>query len=333
MHTHGAIIRQIELLHDVCGYDETWLVYVAIPLFALHGFLPQVAAPLLAGGTVLLDDKFDAGRLAEVSRRHPISYTTLSSPMVPRLLALGPDDRPDFSHARLLSCGGSPLHLDVRHAFERAFSVPLTQGYACTEVLGAFVMDIGGVAPPGAAGRVYPSSRPDGGSVVRIVDDDHRPLAHGERGEIVFHREVALSGYWNAPDLTEDAFVDHDWYATGDIGSLDEADFLSILDRKKDMIIRGGFNIYSAEIERALTEHPAVAEAAVVGRPDAALGEVPVAYVVLGEEVGVDDLRAHVLDQLGVLKVPASIEVVTADQLPRNALGKVLKAELRARWR
>ena len=156
VHTHGGINAQLELLRATCGFDRTWRSYVAIPLFSLHGFLPQVAALLSVGGSVVLDDKFAADRLAAVSRRHALHYTTLSSPMVPQLLELPAAERPDFSHLRLLSCGGAPLHPDVRSSFEEAFGIHLTQGYACTEVLGAFVMDIDGTAPHGAAGRALP---------------------------------------------------------------------------------------------------------------------------------------------------------------------------------
>ena len=208
----------------------------------------------------------------------------------------------------------------------------LTQGYSCTEVLGAFVMDIDGDAPHGAAGRVYPDERLANGPVVRVVDDDLRPVAAGERGEIQFHRRFAMARYWGAPEATEDAFVGGDWYATGDIGSVDQDGFLAVLDRKKDVIIRGGFNIYSAEIERVLTQHPGVAESAVVGRPDLALGEVPVAFVVPTDaSVSAELLHQYVRGRLGRLKEPATIELVAYDELPRNGLGKVIKAQLRAR--
>jgi len=331
VHTHGALARQIDLLHKVCGYDAGWTAYVAIPLFSMHGFLPQVAATLAAGGDVVLDDKFEVTRLSEMSHRHRFAYTTLSSPMIPRLLGLNDDDRPDLSSIRLVSCGGAPLHPDVRSEFEQTFGIHLTQGYSCTEVVGAFVMDVAGDAPSGAAGRVYPASTSE---VVRIIAADGRPAAVGERGEIQFHRDFAMAGYWGLPAETDDAFVDGDWYATGDIGVIDADGFLAVVDRKKDVIIRGGFNIYSAEIERVLVQHEAVAEATVIARPDPSLGEVPVAFVVLdGAAASEADLREFVRQRLGPLKQVEAVSVVAYDELPRNGLGKVLKNELRASLR
>ncbi len=331
VHTHGAVAAQLELLRVTCGYDATWTSYVAIPLFSLHGYLPQVAAALRVGARVVLDDKFTAERFAAMTRRYAIHYTTLSSPMLPALLALPPGEAPDLSHIRVMTCGGAPLHPDVRTAFESRYGLHLTQGYACTEVLGAFVMDLDGEAPPGAAGRLYPRDR----DLVRVVDDVGGAVPPGTPGEILFDRSVTMQGYWNRPDETEAAFVDGRWYATGDVGHLDEDGFLTLLDRKKDVIFRGGFNIFSAEVERSLAHHPAIHEATVVAGPHARLGEVPVAYVVLrdGQTTTPDALRAHVRERLGRLHEPDVVHLVDRGDLPRNSLGKVQKSELRVRLR
>jgi acyl-CoA synthetase (AMP-forming)/AMP-acid ligase II len=142
-----------------------------------------------------------------------------------------------------------------------------------------------------------------------------------------------MAGYWRRPDLYEEQFSG-DWFRTGDIGTIDEAGYCFVLDRKKDMIIRGGFNIYSAEIERVLSDHAAVAEATVVSAPDEQLGEVPVAFVVPREpacdrDALADDLLGATRARLGSLKTPMWIRVVDAEELPRNALKKVQKRELR----
>lgn len=332
VHSHRSVSRQLNLLRQVCGYDEQWTSYVAVPLFALQGFLPQVAATLRFGGTVVLDDKFDPQRFAEMSRRYPISYTTLSSPMLPRLLALGEQNTIDLSHIRLLSCGGAPLHQEDRVAFENRFDVHVTQGYSSTEVLGAFVMELYGDAPHGAAGKVF-SDRSD---PIRIMHDDAGNAAPvGEVGEIAFHRSCALRKYWSQSDGDESTFVGGEWYATGDVGRIDEDGYVFVLDRKKDVVIRGGFNIFSAEIERVLTSHPAVQEAVVVGAPSEQLGEIPIAFVVCepDSDVSNEELQAHALQQLGRLKTPESITQVQFDDLPRNSIGKVQKAELRDRVR
>jgi long-chain acyl-CoA synthetase len=330
VHTDRAVEAQLRLLTEVCGYDDSWTSYVAIPLFSVHGFLPQVAAVLKAGGTVVIDQKFEGAALAKASRLWEISYTTLTSAMLPGLLALRPGERPDLSKIRVLTCGGAPLPSQLRKEFEATYGVHLTQGYSCTEVLGAFVMDLDGRAPAGAAGRVYPQNQ----NVVEILDDNGKPAPLGEPGEIVFRRQYALHEYWGQPEETAQAFTGGEWYATGDIGRIDSDGFLYVLDRKKDMIIRGGFNLYPAGIESVLLSCPRVTEAVVVGVADGQLGEVPVAFVVPGEPAPTaEELQALVLSDLGKTHVPAAIHLVSADLLPRSDVGKVMKNVLRDRLR
>jgi len=171
---------------------------------------------------------------------------------------------------------------------------------------------------------------------IRIMSDDTGTAADvGAIGEIAFHRSCALQKYWSQPDDDDSAFVAGQWHATGDIGRMDEDGYLFVLDRKKDVVIRGGFNIFSAEIERVLTSHPAVLEAVVVAAPSERLGEVPIAFVVCepGDDISSDDLQDYARVRLGRLKTPESITKVQFDDLPRNSIGKVQKAELRDRVR
>jgi acyl-CoA synthetase (AMP-forming)/AMP-acid ligase II len=292
----------------------------------LPGFLPQVATTLHVGATAFLADKFDPVAFAEASLRYPISYTVLSSPMLPRLLAEVERNRLDLSHLKAISCGGAPLHPEVAAEFLRIAGIPLTEGYAMTEMIGAFVMDLEGDAPWGASGRIYPQEA----EVLCILNDADEQVTHGEIGEIAVHADYAAKRYWptHNVDLTGGR-----WFRTGDIGRIDDDGFLYLLDRKKDVIIRGGFNIYSAEIERVLVADSRVDEATVIGVPDSRVGEVPVAYVVLADGTSKDateSLLADVTEILGRLKRPEAIYVVQFDDLPRNALGKVQKAMLRS---
>ena len=326
VHTHRAIAAQLSLLVREVGYDATWVVYQSTPLFSLPGFLPQVATTLQVGATALLADKFDPVAFAQASLRYPISYTVLSSPMVPRLLAEIEKGQLDLSHLKVLSCGGAPLHPEVASEFRRIAGVSLTEGYAMTEMMGAFVMDLDGEAPWGASGRIYPRET----QVLCILDDADRPVKDDEIGEIAVHADYVAKRYWpnHAVQLAGGR-----WFRTGDIGRIDPDGFVFLLDRKKDVIIRGGFNIYSAEIERVLVADARVLEATVIGVPDPGVGEVPVAYVVLADGVpndAVPHLLAEVTDVLGRLKRPEAIHAVQFDALPRNALGKVQKATLRA---
>ena len=326
VHTHAAIAAQISLLQREVGYDASWVVYQSTPLFSLPGFLPQVATTLHVGATALLADKFDPVAFAEASRRYPISYTVMSSPMVPLLLAEVKKGRLDLSHLKMLSCGGAPLHPEVAAEFRRLAGVPLTEGYAMTEMMGAFVMDLDGDAPWGASGRIYPREA----EVLCILDDADETVHDHQIGEIAVHADYAAKRYWPAHHVQ---LARGRWFRTGDIGRIDADGFLFLLDRKKDVIIRGGFNIYSAELERVLVANPRVQEATVIGVPDTRVGEVPVAYVVLADGVpndAVQDLLVEVTEILGRLKRPEAIHAVKFDALPRNALGKVQKATLRA---
>ncbi|HEX4530882.1 MAG TPA: class I adenylate-forming enzyme family protein [Acidimicrobiia bacterium] len=329
MHTHGLIDRQLRLLADVQEYRAGDVLYQAIPLFALQGYLPLVASAVRAGGAVFLADRFDATELSRASRRFGFTYLTLSAPMLDAIMRLPEPEQPVFPALRLLTAGGAPLQPEIRARFEELVGVPVSQGFGMTEVLGVLVADYEGDAPWGSCGRIRPLESRD----IVVLDDDGHVLGAGEVGEFAVHRDCVMAGYWGRPDLYAEQFTG-DWFRTGDIGKIDDAGYFFVLDRKKDVIIRGGFNIYSAEIERVLSEHPAVAEATVVGAPDEHLGEVPVAFVVPSDssadrEVLADKLLGATRERLGSLKTPVWIRVVDADDLPRNALRKVQKRALR----
>jgi long-chain acyl-CoA synthetase len=329
MHTHGLIDRQLRLLADVQGYRAGDVVYQAIPLFALQGYLPLVASAIRAAGAVFLADRFDAAALSRASHRFGFTYLTLSAPMLDAIIRLPEQEQPVFPALRLLTAGGAPLQPEIRARFEALVGVPVSQGYGMTEVLGVLVADYEGDAPWGSCGR----ARPLGSRDLVVLDDDGRQLGADEVGEFAVHRSCVMAGYWRRPDLYGEQFTG-EWFRTGDIGKIDAAGYVFVLDRKKDMIIRGGFNIYSAEIERVLSEHAAVAEATVVGAPDEHLGEVPVAFVVPREpahdpDALADELLGVTRERLGSLKTPMWVRVVDADDLPRNALRKVQKRELR----
>jgi acyl-CoA synthetase (AMP-forming)/AMP-acid ligase II len=303
--------------------------YQAIPLFALQGYLPLVASAVRVGGSVFLADRFDAAELGRASRRFGFTYITLSAPMLDAIMRLPAPEQPVFPALRLLTAGGAPLQPEIRTRFEALVGVPVSQGFGMTEVLGVLVADYEGDAPWGSCGRV----RPLGSRDIVVLDDEGNVLRAGEVGEFAVHRSCVMTGYWRLPDLYDEHFTG-DWFRTGDIGKIDDAGYVYVLDRKKDVIIRGGFNIYSAEIERVLSEHPSVAEATVVGAPDERVGEVPVAFVVPNDpmidgDVLADELLETTRARLGSLKTPAWIRTVDAEDLPRNALRKVQKRTLR----
>ena len=333
VHDHDRLYHHLDVCREALGYSPDDVVVNLLPLFPLHAFLAQAGLCVHAGCPLVLLGRFDPAVLAAESRRHRLTTGTFVPAIVVALLALPPEARPQFVPGSCFNIGGAPLPPEVRDRFETTFGVTLLQGYGSTEVMGAIAMERPDRrAPWGACGQLFP--RLDG--LVRVVDDNGNDVEPGGVGEFAVHASRALVRYWGDDAATKEAFLDGEWYRMGDLGRIDEDGFVSVVDRCKDMIIRGGFNIYSAEIERVLHEHPAVAEATVVGVPDERLGEVPVAYVVTRPVVDAspalaETLRATVAGRLGPLKTLASVEFVTAGDLPRNAMGKVLKRELRAR--
>jgi long-chain acyl-CoA synthetase len=333
VHDHDRLRHHLDVCVEALGYGPDDVVVNLLPLFPLHAFLAQAGLCVHVGCQLVLLGRFDAAVLAAESRRHRFTTGTFVPAIVGALLALPPEARPQFVAGSRFNIGGAPLPPEIRERFEAAFGVTLLQGYGSTEVMGAIAMERAGRRPPwGACGELFP--RLEG--FVRVVDDDGHDVAAGTVGEFAVHASRAMVGYWGNEAATKEAFVDGQWYRMGDLGRIDGDGFVAVVDRCKDMIIRGGFNIYSAEIERVLSEHPAVAEGTVVGWPDKRLGEVPVAYVVTRPDVAAgdalgDELRRTVAERLGPLKVVERVEFVAPFDLPRNAMGKVLKRELRAR--
>jgi len=220
-------------------------------------------------------------------------------------------------------CGAAPLSVDLIKGFEEKFNVEIIEGYGLTECTGVSTVNPPqGKRKPGSIGVALPEQE------IKIMDDDNRELPSGQKGEICIRSEAVMRGYLNNPDATANTIVDG-WLHTGDIGYMDEEGFIFIVDRKKDMINRGGENIYPREVEIALESHPDVKEVAVVGTPDAALGEKVKAFVipVEPETLTAKDIKDYLKDRLAGYKIPELIEFMEA--LPRNPTGKIMKKELR----
>jgi long-chain acyl-CoA synthetase len=251
-----------------------------------------------------------------------------------RLLEAPGSEKFDLSAVAAIGIGGSPGAAELVGPIESRFGAAITvnHGYGLTETTSSACQHNG----TSFLGRPDSVGLPTPGTEVRIVADDGGTEADstgqpaGAAGEIWVRGPQVVAGYWNNPAATAEAFSGG-WFRTGDIGVLDDDGYLTVLDRVKDVIIRGGENVYSAEVEAALLEHPAVDEVAVVGLPDRDLGEIVAAVVVpaAGASVTADELRAHARRQLAAFKVPAVV-VLRDSPLPRNATGKSLKRQLRA---
>jgi long-chain acyl-CoA synthetase len=230
----------------------------------------------------------------------------------------------DTSSLRVCVSGGSAMPVEVMKAFERQFDCMILEGYGLSET-----SPVASFNHPDRDRKPGSIGTPIEGVEMKVVDDEGGDVPQGEVGEIVIRGHNVMKGYWGREDATAEVFRDG-WFATGDMATVDEDGYFFIVDRKKDMIIRGGYNVYPREIEEVLYEHPAVSEAAVVGVPDDSLGEEVAAAVVLkpGAEASADDLRAYVKERVAAYKYPRRIWF--PDELPKGPTGKILKREISA---
>ncbi len=299
---------------------------MTLPLSHSYGILVTISAmhsperPV----TVLLR-WFDPAAFLELISRERLETSAVVPSMIHLLLAQ-PLERYDLSSLVYLGCGAAPLAPKATEEIERRIpSVTVRQGYGLTETAALISTNPAGREKPGSVGLPIP------GAEVRIVDDSGAELPSGEAGEICCRSPAVMRGYWNAPEATAEALRDG-WLHTGDVGYLDDEGYLFIVDRKKDLIIRGGFNVYPRDVEDALLEHPGVAAAGVVGRPDERHGEEVVAFVSLnapGDRVSPDELVAWARERIGGYKYPREVHIV--DSVPLTAVGKLDRKALRGR--
>jgi long-chain acyl-CoA synthetase len=273
-------------------------------------------------GRSILMRWFDPAGWLKLAQQHRAQRTTLVPSMIQMLLAQPLDDA-DLSALVAVTSGGAPLADETRQEFERRVpSATIYEGYGCTETASIIAANPLGARRLGSVGLPVP------GCTVQIRDDAGRVLAPGQDGEICVQSPGVLSGYWQAPDATAAALRDG-WLYTGDIGHLDADGYLYVVDRKKDLILRGGFNVYPRDVEDVLLTHPAVAQAAVVGRPDPRLGEEVTAFVALrpGATATPAELVAHAKARLAATKYPREVRIVPA--IPLTSVGKLDRKRLR----
>lgn len=299
---------------------------VCVPLFHVTGCNCYLHPTTAVGGKLVLMYRWDASEaLKLIDAERP--STIAAVPAMAREIVLHPDfDQYDTSSLGSLGGGGSPLHPDlVDKIAQKLPSGNPGTGYGLTETSGVVTMNIGQIykGKPSTVGQPLPTVE------ARVVDDNGTDLPPGQPGELLVRSPIVIRGYLNKPEATAEAITDG-WLHTGDIATIDEDGFIAIVDRAKDLVIRGGENIACAEVENAIYQHDAVAEAIVFAVPDERLGEVPGTAVVLrpGTELDADTLRAHLSDRLAPHKIPAHIWFQETP-LPRNASGKYLKRQVR----
>lgn len=320
---HANLAAMSQQMVEVFELSENDHALLVLPLFHVNSILVSFLSPMRVGGRVTVLERFTPDSfLAAVERFRP-SYFSGVPAIYARLAELPAEVVPDVGSLRFAICGAAPVSKELLERVERRFGLVLIEGYGLTEsTCASAVNPLRGTRKLGTVGPAIPGQRID------VVGPDGSPLPAGERGEVVISGPTVMRGYLGRPEATAETVRDG-WLHTGDVGILDEDGYLSIVDRIKDMIIRGGENLYPKEIEAYLAEHPQVLEAAVVGAPHAVLGEVPVAQVVLmpGCSTAPEELLEHCRAGLAKIKVPARIEIV--EDLPRNPVGKVDKPRMR----
>jgi len=309
------------------GYDMDAITLISTPLYSnttLVSFLPTLAL----GGTVVLMAKFDAAGYLALAQKHRVTHTMLVPVQYQRIMALPNFDRYDLSSFRCKYSTSSPFPAALKADVLKRWPGGLVEIFGMTEGGGACILEAHKFP-----NKLHTVGKPASGHDIRVIGDDGKEVPRGELGEVVGSSSAIMIGYRHQPEKTREA----EWHdatgkrfiRTGDVGRFDEDGFMILMDRKKDMIISGGFNIYPSDLEAVARENPDVAEVAVVGAPSERWGETPVAFVVLkpGAKVTADQLRDWINNKVGKTQRLAALEI--CDSLPRGNIGKVLKRELR----
>jgi long-chain acyl-CoA synthetase len=320
--THGNLRRNAEASRNMFGFGDEAITLGALPLFHSFGQTCGMNATIGGGGTLTLIPRFDPAKALEIIQRDGVNIFQGVPTMYGAMLHLPEHGDYDTSSLQLCASGGSAMPVELMRGFEGAFDAKILEGYGLSES-----SPVASFNHPDRERKPGSIGTPIEGVEMKVVDDNGTEVAQGEVGEIVIHGHNVMKGYWNRADATEETIHDG-WLHTGDMGTVDEDGYFFIVDRKKDLIIRGGYNVYPREIEEVLYEHPAVREAAVVGVPHDEYGEEIGAAVALkdGEEVTAEELRDFVKEQVAAYKYPRQIWFV--DDLPKGPTGKILKREI-----
>jgi len=316
----AAMAAQMVRHFELTAEDHCLLI---LPLFHVNAIMVSVLSPLSVGAqTTMMSGFAPEPFLALLAEERPTYFSGVPT-IFARLAALPPEVIPDTTSLRFAVCGAAPATEELLRRCEERFGFVMVEGYGLTEATCASTCNpIRGTRKIGTVGPVVD------GQQLRLVDEAGRDVPVGEAGEVLIAGPTVMGGYLNRPEATAETIRDG-WLRTGDVGRLDEDGYLRIVDRIKDMIIRGGENLYPKEIEQTIGDLEGVLEVAVVGRPDAYLGEVPVAFVTRYPQASLtaEEVIEHCRTHLTRAKVPVAVELV--DALPRNPVGKIDKPALR----
>ncbi len=321
--THFNLARNAEIASQTtCGIEAGDIVLGSLPLFHSFGQTVSMNASLRVGATLTLLPKFDPGETLEIMGRDRVTHFYGVPTMYGALLHHPDREQHDASALRICITGGAAMPVEVLRGFEEAFGCELLEGYGLSET-----SPVASSNHPGRPRKPGSIGTPLREVEMKVVDENDREVPQGEVGEIVIRGHNVMKGYWERPEATEEA-MRGGWFHSGDMARIDEDGYFFIVDRKKDLIIRGGYNVYPREVEEVLYEHPKIREAAVVGVPHDQWGEEIGAAVVLheGEEAAPEELGEYVKERIAAYKYPRVVWFV--DDLPKGPTGKILKREI-----
>ncbi len=304
--------------------SEEDVILGALPLFHSFGQTCCMNVAVYVGGCLTFIPRFDPAKALEIIQRDGVTVFAGVPTMYTAMLNVEDSDKYDASSLRVCFSGGAAMPVEIMRGFEEAFQTKVLEGYGLSET-----SPVASFNHPDAERKPGSIGTPIKGVEMKVVSEEGEDVPQGEVGEIAIRGHNVMKGYWKGEDATKEVMTDG-WFSTGDLAYVDEDGYFFIVDRKKDMIIRGGYNVYPREIEEVLYEHPAVSEAAVIGVPHPEMGEEVAAAVALkpGLQVGADELREYVKGEVASYKYPRTVWFV--NELPKGPTGKILKREIEA---
>ena len=322
--THAGLVSNAEIsARTLFGVSPDDVIMGCLPLFHVFGLTCGLNVSVASAATLTLLPRFDPAKALDIIQRDQVTIFEGVPTMYAAMLHLPDADPAQAATLKLCASGGAAMPVEILRGFESRFGCVILEGYGLSET-----SPVASFNHPDEVRKAGSIGTPIEGVEMRLIDDDWNTVPAGEIGEIAIRGHNVMKGYWNKPEATAEVMSADGWFRTGDMARVDADGYYFIVDRKKDLIIRGGYNVYPREIEEVLHEHPAVAEVAVIGIPDANLGEEVGAAVALkpGASATPDELRAFARDRVAAYKYPRQVWLV--DALPKGPTGKILRREV-----
>ena len=327
MLTHKNHASEARILAKMRGKLDPEVVIIGVlPLYHIYGITSVINVSIYSGFTVELFTHFDPEKVIDIAKSETQTILFGVPTMYNRLIQVASQKPPQSSSLKFCVSGGASLPVEFLHRFEKLFSTKIFEGYGLTEAPVCVENPYGSVTKPGSIGLPIPEFS------ARIIDNEGNEVPPGGNGELLIKGPGVMKGYMNRPDETNQTIRDG-WLHTGDIARMDEDNYIYIVDRKKDLVIRGGYNVYPREIEEVIYQMPEILEVAVFGVPHADFGEEVAALVVLQEGARIEpaEIREFVKQRVAPYKYPRIIKIVP-DSLPKSGTGKILKKEIRKKF-